>query len=58
MTRYPVLSLLERVWSLRNSLSAYDATYVALAELLDRVLVTADERLARAPGARLRSYPR
>ena len=52
MTRYPVFSLLERVWSLRNSLSAYDATYVALAELLDCALVTADKRLARAPGSR------
>lgn len=52
MTRYPVFSLLERVWSLRTSLSAYDATYVALAELLDCALVTADKRLARAPGSR------
>jgi predicted nucleic acid-binding protein len=52
MTRYPVFSVLDRVWSLRNSLSAYDATYVALAESLDCALVTADKRLARAPGTR------
>jgi predicted nucleic acid-binding protein len=42
--------LLERVWALRQNLSAYDAVYVALAEALDAALVTCDARLARAPG--------
>jgi predicted nucleic acid-binding protein len=42
--------LLERVWELRHNLSAYDAVYVALAEVLDTVLLTCDGRLARAPG--------
>jgi len=42
--------LLERVWELRQNLSAYDAVYVALAEVLDAVLLTCDGRLARAPG--------
>ena len=42
--------LLERIWELRRHLTAYDAVYVALAEVLDAVLVTADRRLARAPG--------
>jgi len=42
--------LLARCWELRANLSAYDAAYVALAEALDSVLLTADERLARAPG--------
>lgn len=37
-----------RVWALRERMSAYDATYVALAEALDATLVTADGRLARA----------
>jgi predicted nucleic acid-binding protein len=37
-----------RVWALRERLSAYDATYVALAEGLDATLVTTDRRLARA----------
>jgi predicted nucleic acid-binding protein len=52
MTRYPVFSVLDRMWELRDRLSAYDATYVALAEMLDCALVTADGRLARAPGLR------
>jgi len=42
--------LLERVWELRHNLSAYDAVYVALAEVLDTVLLTCDGRLARTPG--------
>lgn len=42
--------LLPRVWELRENLTPYDAAYVALAELLDVALVTADRRLARAPG--------
>jgi predicted nucleic acid-binding protein len=50
MTRYPVFSLLDRVWELRDNLSAYDASHVALAELLACNLLTADARLTRAPG--------
>jgi predicted nucleic acid-binding protein len=49
MSRYPVFSLLDRVWELRDNLSAYDASYVALAEALNCNLVTADRRLSRAP---------
>jgi predicted nucleic acid-binding protein len=52
ITRYPVFSLLDRVWEMRDNLSAYDASYVALAELLDCNLLTADARLSRAPGIR------
>jgi predicted nucleic acid-binding protein len=51
-TRYPAHSLLDRVWQLRENLSAYDATYVALAESLGCSLLTADARLAQAPGLR------
>jgi predicted nucleic acid-binding protein len=40
------------VWELRENLSAYDASYVALAELLDCDLLTADGRLSRAPAIR------
>lgn len=46
--------LLPRAWELRQNLSVYDGAYVALAEALDVVLVTADTRLAGAPGLRCR----
>jgi predicted nucleic acid-binding protein len=49
---YPVTPLLGRVWALRGNLSTYDACYVALAEALGCPLVTADRRLANAPGSR------
>ena len=42
--------LLDRVWSLRGNLSAYDAVYVALAEALGTILLTCDRRLTGAPG--------
>jgi predicted nucleic acid-binding protein len=42
--------LLDRVWALRQNLTAYDAVYVALAEALDTTLLTCDAKLARAPG--------
>lgn len=44
--------LLSRCWELRNNLTVYDAAYVAMAEVLQAVLLTADARLARAPGPR------
>jgi predicted nucleic acid-binding protein len=44
--------LLGRCWELRTNLTIYDAAYVALAEALDATLLTADRRLAQAPGAR------
>ncbi len=46
--RYAHAPLLERVWELRDNISTYDASYVALAEALGIPLVTADRRLARA----------
>lgn len=46
----PHLPLLARVWELRDNLSASDASYVALAEALDTVLLTADGRIKRASG--------
>lgn len=52
MMRYPVFSLLDRIWELRDNLTAYDASYVALAELLECNLLTADARLGRAAGSR------
>lgn len=50
LRRYPAVGLLPRVWELRDNISAYDATYVALAEALGCSVVTADARLARARG--------
>jgi predicted nucleic acid-binding protein len=52
VTRHASVGLLDRVWELRDSLTAYDATYVALAEAIDCPLVTGDARLSRAPGLR------
>jgi predicted nucleic acid-binding protein len=48
--RFAVAGLIPRIWELRANLTAYDASYVALAEALACELVTADARLARAPG--------
>lgn len=42
--------LLQRMWTLRQNLSAYDAAYVTLAEGLDATLFTRDARLARSAG--------
>ena len=44
--------LVRRCWELRPILTLYDASYVALAEAIDAVLLTGDERLAEAPGVR------
>lgn len=52
IARYPVNGLIERLWDLRANVSSYDASYVALAEALGCGLLTADARLARAPGVR------
>jgi predicted nucleic acid-binding protein len=47
LVRYPHAPLRPRVWDLRDALTAYDATYLALAEALsDAVLLTADNALA------------
>ena len=46
--------LLQRAWQLRDSLSAPDALYVALAEALDATLLTLDQRLGRAAAPRCR----
>jgi predicted nucleic acid-binding protein len=52
LRRAPHRPLLARCWELRENLTVYDAAYVALAEVLDVVLLTADARLANAPGPR------
>ena len=52
LIRYAASPLLDRVWELRSSVTAYDAMYVALAENLECALVTADARLSGANGPR------
>lgn len=48
--RYSHEILLPRIWALRHNLTAYDAAYVALAEILDATLLTRDARIQRAAG--------
>lgn len=48
--RYDHEQLRPRIWALRHNLSAYDAAYVALAELLDASLLTTDAPLSRSSG--------
>jgi predicted nucleic acid-binding protein len=52
--RYPHELLLPRAWELRDNLTAYDAVYVALAELLGATLLTRDDRIRTAPRHRAR----
>jgi predicted nucleic acid-binding protein len=50
LERYSHTLLLPRIWELRENLTAYDATYIALAEVLGATLLTGDGRIGRAPG--------
>jgi len=50
LNRYPHDFLIPRVWELRATVTAYDALYVALAEVLGAVLLTCDGRIASASG--------
>jgi len=45
----PLAPLLQRIWELRENLTAYDAAYVTLAERIDGPLVTCDGKLVRPP---------
>jgi predicted nucleic acid-binding protein len=49
LLRYPHEPLSDRVWELRDNLTAYDVTFVALAEALTVPLITCDARLASSP---------
>lgn len=50
--RFPAAWLRPRMWELRHNFTGYDATYVALTELINATaLLTTDARLAAAPGA-------
>lgn len=50
VTLHPHEPLLPAMWRLRANLTAYDAAYVSLAEVLEAPLLTLDARLAAAPG--------
>lgn len=52
LQRVPHDVLLARMWALRDNLTSYDATYVALAELSKCTLLTCDGPLSRSPGHR------
>jgi predicted nucleic acid-binding protein len=52
LDRYPALRFMHRAYELRAIVTAYDSAYVALAETLGCELLTADGRLANAPGPR------
>lgn len=52
LTSFPFEPLADRVWELHPGVTAYDAAYVALAEVLEAPLWTLDRRLAAAPGPR------
>jgi predicted nucleic acid-binding protein len=48
LTRYAHEGFLQRIWDLRDSCTAYDAVYIALAESLSAALITHDRKLALA----------
>ena len=50
LVRHGHVDLGPRIWELRSTHTAYDATYVALAEALDASLVTCDRPLSRSHG--------
>jgi predicted nucleic acid-binding protein len=52
--RHTHLDLLDRVWALRENITASDATYIALAEALNATVVTCDAPLGKGPGHRAR----
>lgn len=52
LRRVTHLPFLDRCWDLRHNVTPYDAAYVAVAEAFGDVLLTADVRLANAPGIR------
>lgn len=52
VARYSHVGLLDRMWELRSNVTAADAAFVALAEVLDVPLVTTDAGMAGAPHVR------
>ena len=54
LTRYPHRPFLDRIWELQDSLTPYDACYVALAEAVGAPLLTLDTTMVNATGVRCR----
>lgn len=52
LDRVPHGPLMDRCWQLRQNLTVHDAAYAALAEAMEVPLLTADAKLAAAPGLR------
>lgn len=48
VVRHPSRALTDVAWSMRRTLTAYDAQYVALAKSLPGTLLTTDQRMASA----------
>jgi predicted nucleic acid-binding protein len=57
--RYAHSGMADRIWDLRDNLTAYDAAYVALAGTVDCPLITSDARMAKSSGhlAHIEVYP-
>jgi predicted nucleic acid-binding protein len=56
--RYSHTPLIGRIWELRHNFTAYDAPYIALAEAMNAVLYTCDEKLRKCHRARVVLFTR
>ncbi|HEY1220480.1 MAG: type II toxin-antitoxin system VapC family toxin [Bryobacteraceae bacterium] len=56
--RYPHTPLIGRIWELRHNFTACEATYIALAEAMNAVLYTSDEKLCKGHRARVKLFTR
>jgi predicted nucleic acid-binding protein len=54
--RYSHIPLLTRMWELRHNFTAYDAAYIALAEITGSVLYTCDEKLSKGHRAQVQLF--
>lgn len=52
ITLWPYEAMAGRAWELRHNATLYDASYLALAEMVEAPLVTFDARLRGVPGVR------
>jgi predicted nucleic acid-binding protein len=50
LTRYSHAPFVERIWELKENVTAYDASYIALSEAIEAPLITTDGKLSKAPG--------